>query len=191
MISYNPLNYKTTDRSLRIGMSVLYQRHSMRCGMMVYGQYYGWYGFGQKCGIGYDIELDEDSPFIRLYTSSGYEKTIQLVASTPHFGGVRWWFICPVTGKRCATLYSSPIQLNFASRQAHGILYSSQLERPPSRLIRRFHNTKDRFEVPEGFSCCPKLKGMHQSTHDKRNRILAELNRRVVVDFYKSRLFRR
>jgi hypothetical protein len=48
-------------------------------------------------------------------------QTIALATTKPHFGGTRWWFICPVTGKRVGRLHLPPGASQFASRQAHGL----------------------------------------------------------------------
>lgn len=47
--------------------------------------------------------------------------------TTPlHFGGVRWWFICPRTGRRAAKLYLPNGAHRFACRQAFRMAYRSQ-----------------------------------------------------------------
>ncbi|MDQ2878985.1 MAG: hypothetical protein M3R41_07905, partial [Pseudomonadota bacterium] len=40
--------------------------------------------------------------------SETINQTIALVALPQHFGGLRWWFLCPVTGARARTLHLPP-----------------------------------------------------------------------------------
>jgi hypothetical protein len=67
--------------------------------------------------------------FFTQTDSEGVKKSldycITLVATPCHFGGVRWWFICPCGGNRCSRLY---LQNNgiFGSRKALKLSYESQ-----------------------------------------------------------------
>jgi hypothetical protein len=46
----------------------------------------------------------------------------------PHYGGRRWWFICPIKKIRVAKLYLPPGATQFASRKAHDLTYRSVQE---------------------------------------------------------------
>jgi hypothetical protein len=46
----------------------------------------------------------------------------------PHYGGRRWWFICPVKKIRAAKLHLPPGATQFASRNAHNLTYRSSRE---------------------------------------------------------------
>jgi hypothetical protein len=48
---------------------------------------------------------------------------VPLEATRPYYGGLRWWFHCPLNGSRVAKLYLPRGQLRFASRTAHGLTY--------------------------------------------------------------------
>jgi hypothetical protein len=50
---------------------------------------------------------------------------------------VRWWFICPQTGRRAAKLYLPNGAFTFASRQAYRLAYRCQREQPHDRASRR------------------------------------------------------
>ncbi|HBC7420850.1 TPA: hypothetical protein KEY88_003564 [Serratia marcescens] len=50
--------------------------------------------------------------------------TVPLTTTTPKYGGVRWWYICPDCGKRKGALYVSDAALQ--CRQCAGIHYASQ-----------------------------------------------------------------
>ena len=51
--------------------------------------------------------------------------TISLVSTVPHYGGRRWWFICPIKKIRVAKLYLPPGATTFASRQTYSLTYRS------------------------------------------------------------------
>lgn len=65
---------------------------------------------------------------------------IALVSTEQHFGGRRWWMICPTTGKRARTLHLPPGGNRFASRKAWGLAYRVErlghFDRPFEKLFR-------------------------------------------------------
>ncbi len=79
--------------------------------------------------IRYEVDLrDGDRGCVWLeYDRYGKEvhSSIPLISTTPHYGGLRWWFKCPVKGIRVAKLYLPPAATHFASRQAHDLTYTS------------------------------------------------------------------
>jgi hypothetical protein len=50
---------------------------------------------------------------------------ISMISTALHTGGRRWWFVCPVTGKRVGKLYLPDGATHFAGRQAHDLTYRS------------------------------------------------------------------
>jgi hypothetical protein len=54
--------------------------------------------------------------------------TVTLVSTAPHYGGRRWWFICPIEKVRVSKLYLPPGATQFASRKAHNLTYRSVQE---------------------------------------------------------------
>lgn len=54
--------------------------------------------------------------------------TVRLIATPCRFGGVRWWWLCPATGRRCAKLYLPNGGRRFLSRGsgAYRLGYASQ-----------------------------------------------------------------
>ncbi len=102
--------------------------------------------------------IDEDNPYVRLtYTSTNRatnkEKKLDykvLLTSTPcHFGGKRWWFICPLTvngipcRRRLGVLYLGGDY--FGCRHCHDLTYESVKENHRyDALFRRMgYNPKD------------------------------------------------
>jgi hypothetical protein len=67
--------------------------------------------------------------------------------STPHFGGQRYWFLCPHCGKRVGKLYRPRLtdkfecrhchRLTYASSQVHNRSYRKPLPFPPPYWVRK------------------------------------------------------
>jgi hypothetical protein len=84
--------------------------------------------------------LDADYPFVRLWytwvwTSTKQQESadyrVQLTTTRPRFGGLRWWFVCPLgmNGRACerrvAKLYLPPAERYFGCRHCHRLTYTS------------------------------------------------------------------
>jgi hypothetical protein len=84
-----------------------------------------------------DYRLDPafGKPFLTLTYSVGEDsQTLQigLQKTSPHFGGVRWWFTCPLTtrngtpcGRRVGKLYLPYGERQFGCRECHALTYWS------------------------------------------------------------------
>jgi hypothetical protein len=59
------------------------------------------------------------------------EVRVPLETTRPHFGGVRWWFVCPLAvngracGRRAGKLYLPPGARYFGCRRCYGLTYTS------------------------------------------------------------------
>jgi len=89
-----------------------------------------WRQFGEVIfEVGFIVDLrNEDVAALHVITKrrgATQRQTIPLAATTPNFGGRRWWMRCPETGKRARCLYLTPGRTEFASRQALGLGYRS------------------------------------------------------------------
>src|SRR5690348_15285567 len=57
---------------------------------------------GQESCVGYEVcTRDETGPWLRLYysfpaTASAEDYRVGLTTTEPWFGGLRWWFLCPL-----------------------------------------------------------------------------------------------
>lgn len=132
---------------------------------------------GERVGsIGYEAHLGEESGRVRLYytTTSNWngerresDYWIQLATTPQPFGGRRWWFICPRTGRRVSKLHLHGG--TFASRQAHRLAYRSQRETKYDRALRRAFKLRDRLGAVGGIGdYVPKPRWMRLRTYDQK-----------------------
>ena len=60
--------------------------------------------------------------------------TVRMVKAAPHFGGVRWYFLCPLVVnrepclRRVSKLYLPPGGIYFGCRECYGLTYTSSQE---------------------------------------------------------------
>ncbi len=87
---------------------------------------------------------------------------IRLDYTQPHFGGYRFWFICPIKQIRAGVLYHPYGGKYFVSRQASNLKYASQSEGYADRAINRMWKAKNKLEYEY---CRPK--GMHRKTYER------------------------
>jgi hypothetical protein len=112
------------------------------------------YRSGGEFAVNYEVNtLDPAAPFVRLWYSwvwspSGQQGSaayrLFLTATCPAFGGVRWWFVCPLSvdgspcRRRVGKLYLPPRSGYFGCRHCHGLTYTScQESHKFDRLERR------------------------------------------------------
>jgi hypothetical protein len=62
---------------------------------------------------------------------------VYLAPTRPHFGGLRWWFMCPQLNRRVRKLYLPLDGRHFWSRRAYELAYASQRETKFDRALRR------------------------------------------------------
>ena len=126
--------------------------------------------------IGYSIDMTD--PHVRLeysLTRTGEHRDyrVELVSTSPNYGGLRWWFICPVSmgGRACQRrvrkLYLSPGCCCFACRQCCRLSYTSQREDDANRALSKAQAIRERLggsgSMMEAFP--PKPKGMWWRTY--------------------------
>lgn len=107
------------------------------------GPWYVW-----KCDKGWEkyfqlslkeVSSSEGVLFITIY-SRQYEWAnatwrVQLIKEECNYGGGRWWFICPITGKKCVNIYFYD---TIGSREGLWLKYPSQLESQKHRAYKHF-----------------------------------------------------
>lgn len=105
------------------------------------------------------------------------KQTIALAALPQHFGGLRWWMLCPVTGQRVRTLHLPPGGDCFASRAALGLSYRverlTRFDRPFEKLLR----VQRRLGQAQGLGAgLERPKGMWQRTFARHTEHFAALD---------------
>ena len=108
-------------------------------GTISWKNYYG----EQTSSIGIVVSTLDDENNIRFhYTSTKrdtgeetkYDYKVQLTTTPCNFGGVRYWFICPLSkngvycGRRVAKLYCVPGANHYGCRHCHNLSYESRNE---------------------------------------------------------------
>ena len=121
--------------------------------------------------IRYEAEAhDPHNAFLRVqhYLEHGWDSRgyrITLTRTRPRYGGWRWWFICPQTGRRVTKLYIPPGGRKFLSRHAYGLKYFSQSIDGYSRASRKSQKLQGMVDKDGGYYY--KRKRMHQTTFDR------------------------
>jgi hypothetical protein len=103
----------------------------------------------------YDDEIDirceahvstPEGSFVRLQYAMTNHRTgekieiddkVYLATTRPHFGGLRWWFMCPRLIRKVRKLYLPLGGRHFWSRRAYELAYASQGETVYDRARRR------------------------------------------------------
>jgi hypothetical protein len=144
----------TVESSLVLTASSLVRKQALVAGAWTSGSWC-WTHDGEDkphATIGYEADLmDQDNAWLRLhYQASGkpVDYQVRLVTSTPHYGGLRWWFLCPLVRRdggpprRVAKLYLPLGAKYFGSREGYGLTYTSCQESGRSRGLYRLLASK-------------------------------------------------
>jgi hypothetical protein len=107
------------------------------------------------------------------YSYNGQPVTPYLVrwdVTTPHFGGRRYWWLCPSCGRRCAAIYGGP---RFLCRVCHNLTYeTAQSGDFQTTIDNRMIAIRRRLGAHTGpgwpfDSLPPKPRGMHCDTYGR------------------------
>jgi hypothetical protein len=98
-------------------------------------------------------------------------RRVELAWTVPTYGGRRWWFLCPRTGRKVTKLFLPNGGWHFWSRQAYGLGYACQRDDRFGRLQRRAAML-NRTLGGEGWATWsdppPKPKWMRWRTYDRK-----------------------
>jgi hypothetical protein len=121
--------------------------------------------------------------------ASGSGLWIELETTPQPFGGRRWWFVCPRTGRRATKLYLPNGAVTFASRQAYQLAYACQREQSHERALRRAFKLRAQLGADGGIGdYIPKPKWMRWPTYE---RAMTQIERaEEIVDAYTEFLAR-
>ena len=109
-------------------------------------------------------------------------QVIPLRFTVPHFGGRRWWMICPVDHTTVSKLYMPLNAQRFAGRGAWHLGYRSQRVAPTNQPLERLFRVRAKVGLERGCND-PLLRpqGMwrrtfarHRTTHDRLNEQVGE-----------------
>lgn len=137
--------------------------------------------------LGYEANLiDPDGSWMRLkYNHNDVPKdyTLPLTTTVPNYGGLRWWFMCPLTGDRVAKLHLPSGASVFGSRRAYGLAYRSQNEGEWDRMADKAHRLREKLGGRPGFAepMPLKPKGMHWRTYERIFHEIEELEKRSIM----------
>jgi hypothetical protein len=90
----------------------------------------------QAASIGYEVNTEGDPAWLRLFysitkTNEPLDYHLRLTTTRPRFGGLRWWFMCPLVvnerpcGRRVGKLYLPPGCRYFGCRRCYALTYTS------------------------------------------------------------------
>ena len=88
----------------------------------------------ETSSVGLDLDTRNEDDFrARVYYSRAGEEMsyhVRLETTRPNYGGLRWWFLCPLSGcgRRVLKLYLGPRANRFGCRKCHGLSYRSVQE---------------------------------------------------------------
>lgn len=165
----------TEENYWRFSMSDLKRHGVIKVGKRASGNWWWRRGNEQLSSIGYEINTLDYPCWLRVhYTNKGtgedYNYKIYLTTSRPSYGGVRWWFHCPIQGcdRRVSVLYLGHL---LACRHCCNITYSSQnrsfYDRMADKAFRLASQLEHDGNVMEGFYG-QKPKGMHWKTYHRK-----------------------
>jgi hypothetical protein len=105
-----------------------------------------------------------------LRSTGPQDYAIRLETTPCRFGGSRWWWVCPQTGRRVAKLYLPDGQTRFVSRGPGGydLAYASQRENKYDRAHRRGRRIRRKLGSPHSAAhnpVPPKPPRMRRSTY--------------------------
>jgi hypothetical protein len=131
----------TVEECLSIDANRWTREGILRAGVRVSGSWAWTYRSGRGFAVNYDVDApDLARPSVRLWYSwiwrssrqeESADYSVRLGVTQPHFGGLRWWFLCPLTlngrpcGRRVGKLYLPPHARYFGCRHCHQLTYSS------------------------------------------------------------------
>jgi hypothetical protein len=126
----------TVESRYSIDVATLKRRRLLLPGLSDHLGSFSWTRGGDKteASVSYALTVGKTAGTLRLVYRVGLAKEdvaypIRLVTTACHLGGVRWWFICPLSrngvacGRRVRKLYLSGKY--FGCRQCHNLTYTS------------------------------------------------------------------
>lgn len=138
---------KTTESQHRIDVRLL-KKWGCLNGSLFIGKW-SWSSNGEPTGsINYSVNTERIVLNYRYRFRGGewesVEQEIYFDKTPCHYGGHRFWFLCPRCYKRVAVLYGAGKY--FLCRHCHGLTYSSQQEGFANRMMRKARKIRERMD---------------------------------------------
>lgn len=181
----------TADMSKKIDLAWMIRSGKAKQGQWISGQLH-WSCGGESAGsISYTANMeDAQDSYLRLqfWRGSGHdrehvEQVIRLIFTEPHYGGRRWWMVCPYKHVRVAKLYLPNGGDRFASRQAWRLAYQSQRVAYRDRPFERLCRLQKKLGGTQGFeNFIRRPKGMWRRTFDRHLERFEELDARCAAE---------
>ncbi len=175
----------TVEMGLTLDLNRLIRQRNVRPGEHISGTLtWTMTRSGKKVGeLGYEARLTYDGArWVRLHylvNSVPMDYTVYLRSTPCNFGGVRWWWVCPLTGATVAKLYLPPGAKTFAARDAYRLPYRSQretrIDRTHARKAKVIKTLGGNYDNYDGYFP-ERPKGMHKKTY---NRLAGELEKAI------------
>jgi hypothetical protein len=166
----------TADASFRIDIAWMIRTRRAVPGSLISGSL-SWTCRGEPSGsIDYIADMT-DCYFSKLtlnYTrgsgdgKESVEQVIRLVFTEPHYGGKRWWMICPFRSIRVGILYLPNGGDRFASRKAWRLGYHCQRVAQRDRIFEKLFRLQKKLGSEQGWEAgLRRPKGMWHRTYDR------------------------
>jgi hypothetical protein len=111
-------------------------------------------------------------------------QTIRLVSTPLHFGGRRWWMICPFSGARCGKLYRPYGGDRFASRTVWRLGYRSQRLAGHDTPFERMFRLQKRLGCDQGYdSGLYRPKGMWHRTFERHWERFEQIDQQCSIEW--------
>lgn len=182
----------TADSCLRIDLAWMLRTERAKDGALIWGSL-SWSGGGKPPGsIGYKAMMHmpgEERLELSYARGKGDEaeqvhQTVRLCHTVPHYGGKRWWMICPYRGIRVGKLYLPPGGDRFASRQAWRLGYHIQRVAQGDRAGERLFRFQRKLGGDQGLGAFPRRpKGMWHRTWERHLERYWELEEAADAEF--------
>ena len=147
-------------------------------GKWLSGSLYWTCGTEPAGSIGYQAQMvDLDNAWLELNYTRGtgdsretVRQRVALKYTQPHYGGRRWWMICPYRHSRAGMLYMPNGGDRFASRKAWRLGYNIQRVAHSQRPFEALFRLQRRLGGPLGWDMglAPRPKGMWHRTYESR-----------------------
>lgn len=162
--------------SLRIDLAWMLRTGRARAGSVSWGSLSWSCGEEPAGSISYEADMATpgEERLVLTYTrGSGDDREhvrqeVRLCHTVPHYGGKRWWMICPYRGIRVGKLYKPAGGDRFASRKAWGLAYNSQRRAPHDRASEALFRLQRRLGCEQGWERgLRRPKGMWHRTFER------------------------